>query len=136
MIQPMKFTPAGHQCALPALARLSSLLVSLIATAIFTGCITVRPASREEALQLASLVTVGDEVTCEMRNGFSRTFRVTANKSGWLIGKTDSAFAGDITRIEIRRQSYDRAGWIAAGLVLGGAAAYLVAHPPVFLPSP
>ena len=132
----MKTIPASHQCALRALARLRSFLVSLIATAIFTGCITVRPASREEALQLASLVTVGDEVTCEMRNGFSRTFRVTVIKSGWLIGKTESAFAGDIARLEIRRASYDRAGRLAAGLVLGGAAAYLVAHPPVFLPSP
>jgi hypothetical protein len=115
-----------------ALARLRLFVLSILATAMLTGCVTVRPASREEALQIASLVNVGDIVTCEMRSGCSRNFRVTAIKSGWLIGETDRVFAGDVARIEIQRKSVERVGWIAAGLALGGALAYLIGHPPVF----
>ncbi len=130
----MKTSPSLQSRVRWAFARLPLFVVTLLVTSFLAGCVTLRPASRDEALRYAELVNIGDVVACEMRAGVSRTFRVDAVQSGWLIGESDSVYLGDVVRLEIRRGSVERAAPLVAGVAWVAAVGYLVAHPPVFLP--
>jgi hypothetical protein len=102
--------------------------------AILTGCTTYQPTSPEDARRIAATIRPGDIVTCTLRNGVSRSVKVAAFESGWLIGEPNSVFVGDAVRIEIRSRAVDKIDQYVPLLVLAGATGYLAAHPPVLLP--
>jgi hypothetical protein len=111
------------------------LLPGLLIAVTLSGCATVQPESRDEARRKVAQVAVGDVVTCTWRSGLSRTFRVTEVRDGWLIGETGSAYATDLTRLEVRGKQVDQVPGILVGLGCAYSVAYLIAHPPVFLPA-
>jgi hypothetical protein len=131
----MKMPPPKHHRPSPATGQFLLLFFLLVVAAALGGCATVGSASREESLQAASRVVVGDSVTCTLRSGISRTFRVTEVRAGWLIGETDSVYSGDLVRLEVRGQAGNRVLCVIGGLAAGYAVGYMIAHPLASLPS-
>jgi len=79
---------------------------TLLACTLLTACATYRPASQEEAAALASSIKAGDVITCEMRLGPSKSFKVEAIRDGWLFGDSaEHVFLQDVTRIKVWRHA-------------------------------
>lgn len=77
--------------------------ITPICCLLLSACATTRPGpnSSAEVQAFVSQVKPGDFVKCEMRSGSTRAFTVVEVKSGWLIGKETSAYAGDIVTVGI-----------------------------------
>jgi hypothetical protein len=80
-------------------------IAGLVACTLLNACTTTRPLAAAELVHVSTLVQVGDTVACALRDGTSKTFKVTAVEPAALSGKNVRLAVEDIAHISIRRFS-------------------------------
>jgi hypothetical protein len=70
--------------------------------------------------QLTPALKVGETITCDLRYGGTKTFKITAIEHGWLIGGSERVFIDDIKRVETHRPAIAD-GVLAAGILIATA---------------
>ena len=98
-------------------------LCIVLAGALLSACTTVQQVQSADLAQLASLVQVGDTVTCTLRDGSTATVKVTATEHDALVGEHQRVPVADITRAEIRRADTTKTVLLGLLVAAGVAAA-------------
>jgi hypothetical protein len=103
------------------------LLSPALLCAALGACSTTYREPVTEARQLAARLRVGDWVTCEMRNGTTRSFHVSEIRSDWLVGKAPNGgeqgvCLQDAKSIKVHRNMSDQDGEFIYFLLLAAGA--------------
>jgi len=105
----------------PFFDKLRLPLCICLAGVLLSACTTVRQVQAADLAQLASLVQVGDTVTCTLRNGSTTTVKITSTEHDALVGENQRVPVADITRAEIKRADATKS--VLLGLLVAAAVA-------------
>ena len=93
-----------------------------IPSQIWRGMSASPSPSADHPGQLTPALKVGETITCDLRYGGTKTFKITAIEHGWLIGGSERVFIDDIKRVGTHRPA-TADGVLAAGLLIAAAIA-------------
>jgi len=94
------------------------------AATLLAACTTSQPVTSADLPRLGALVEVNDTVTCTLRDGSTKTIKVSAVEPDALVGENHQRIAlADITQAEITRTDVTKSVLLGLAVAAGVAAA-------------